>query len=143
MRVEPRIIEQYVADGTVSLSFGHVLDHGDRSMRAHRAAECAGRQSPLAFWQMHDLLFERQNQLWQGDDELAIAWAGEIGLETDAMRTCMADPSVLEKINRIDQQRRDQGIRLRPSFDINGQIFEGAIPFEAFVQLFDTKLASP
>ena len=40
----------------------------------------------------------------------------------------------------MDQERRAAGIRLRPSFDVNGQIVQGAIPYDSFVQLFDQLL---
>ena len=119
--------------------FWHVLDHG-QSAQAHQAAECAGQQSPIAFWRMHDTLFERQGELWNLENATLVSIAGELGLETVAFESCLADPSIADKIARMDQQRKDAGIRLRPSFDVNGQIIQGAIPYESFAQLFDRLL---
>lgn len=139
LRVEPQIIQNYVATGQVQLVFWHVLDHGQSAL-AHQAAECAGQQSPLAFWRMHDTLFERQGELWNLENATLVSIAGELGLDTAAFESCLSDQSIIDKIARMDQQRKDAGIRLRPSFDVNGEIIQGAIPYESFAQLFDRLL---
>lgn len=136
LRVEPEIKANYVAYGTVSLAFSHVLDHGNASRLAHRAAECAAAQKPHAFWQMHDLLFERQDALWRTEPALLVEWATEIGLEGATLAACLDNSAVIDKVERIDQRRRSQGIRIRPTFVLNGQMIEGAIPFVRFVELF-------
>ncbi len=139
LRVEPQIVQNYVATGQVQIIFWHVLDHGQSAL-ASQAAECAGQQNPLAFWQMHDILFERQGELWNLENATLVALAQELGLDGGALERCLSDQSIIDKIARMDQQRRDAGIRLRPSFDVNGQIIQGAIPYESFAQLFDRLL---
>ncbi len=139
LRVEPDIVQNYVAAGQVQLAFWHVLDHG-QSAQAHQAAECAGQQSPIAFWQMHDTLFERQGELWNLENSTLVALAGENGLNTAAFESCLSDQTIIDKIARINQERQTAGIRLRPSFDVNGQIIQGAIPYDSFAQLFDKLL---
>lgn len=136
LRVEPEIVTNYVAAGQVQLVFWHVLDHR-QSAQAHQAAECAGQQSPIAFWQMHDTLFERQGELWSLANATLVAFAGELSLDTAAFEGCLSDQTVIDKIARMDQERRAAGIRLRPSFDVNGQIIQGAIPYDSFAQLID------
>ena len=136
MRVEPEIIANEVAAGDVSLSFHHVLDHGDKSNLAHRTVECAGAQSPLAFWQMHDRLFELQNEFWMDGEAIIFQIADEIGLAASAMQACLADTAINDKVTRLDQERREQGIRLRPSFDVNGRLVEGGVPYSVFQQMF-------
>lgn len=121
--------------------FHHVIDHGASSSLAHRTAECAGAQQPLAFWRMHDLIFERQGELWNTAEQTMAALAEEIGLDGAALQTCLGDPAIADKVTRLDQQRRDAGIRLRPSFDVNGRIIQGGIPFEQFTALLDEALA--
>jgi protein-disulfide isomerase len=134
LRVEPEIKAAYVASGVVKLAFHPMLDHGDASRLAHRAAECAGAQSPLAFWEMHDLLFERQGDVWSGNDQTMTDWAGELGLDTAGFAACMAGPEMANKVERLDQARREAGIRQRPSFDINGRLYAGALPLAGFQQ---------
>lgn len=141
VRVEPEIKADYVAQGKVALLFHHVIDHGDASRLAHRAAECAGAQSPLAFWRLHDVIFERQGELWNAAPETMAALAASVGLDDTAFRVCMNDPAIVDKVARMDQQRRDAGIRLRPSFDINGRLIAGGIPYQQFVVVLDEALA--
>lgn len=116
--------------------FSHVLDHGNSSMLAHRAVECAGRQQPLAFWRMHDLLFERQDQLWNLKPDLLIGWAVELDLDSSTLASCLAEPAIAEKVDRLDQARRTAGVRLRPTFRVNDRLVEGGLPYSQFVQLF-------
>lgn len=133
-------MQNEVAAGEVQLAFWHVLDHR-QSAQAHQAAECAGQQSPIAFWRMHDTIFERQGELWSLENATLVAFAGELGLDTAAFESCLSDQTISDKIARMDQERRAAGIRLRPSFDVNGQIIQGAIPYDSFAQLFDKLLA--
>ena len=136
LRVEPELKANYVAAGLVSLAFSHVLDHGSASKVAHQAAECAGRQQPAAFWHMHDLLFERQHELWRSTPELLTDWATTIGLDGALFTACLDDQAVAEKIDRIDQTRRNNSIRIRPSFMLNERLVEGGIPYQQFEQIF-------
>jgi protein-disulfide isomerase len=140
LRVEPEILATYVANGRVALSFWPVLDHGP-SLVVHHAAECAGAQDPLQFWAMHDLLFERQGDLWSNTANAVTNLAAELGLAEDAFAACLTDPDVTAKVTRLDQERRAAGIRLRPSFDINGRTFAGAQAFDIFARIFDEILA--
>jgi protein-disulfide isomerase len=141
LQVEPQLKSNYVADGQVRLAFWYIADYGEPSLLAHKTAECAGRQEPLAFWQMHDLLFERQGQLWNASNDTVVQFATELGLDSEALRLCLDDPAVSEKVTRLDQERRDQGIRTRPSFDVNGDLIQGAIPYQRFAQVLDEALA--
>lgn len=141
LQVEPQLLETYVADGRVRLAFWHVIDHGAASQLTHHAAECAGQQTPLGFWQMHHLLFERQGQLWSATPESMAAFAQELALDAPAFSACLDDPTIGEKVARMDQERRERGIRSRPSFDLNGELIRGAAPYATFSQVLDSLLA--
>lgn len=135
LRVEPRLKAEYVATGAVRLGFHHILDHGRSSEQAALAAECAGAQSPASFWTMHDLLFSRLRELSRADAARFAAYAGEIGLDQEAFGACMAEQRYADKVQAMEAQRRSEwGIRRRPSFLINGRLYEGGLPFEAFAQ---------
>jgi protein-disulfide isomerase len=136
LRVEPQVIANYVADGRVQLAFWHMLDHGASTV-VHQAAECAGLQVPIKFWEMHDRLFARQNELFSGNKETLARIAAEVDLDVTAFNTCLADPEVTAKVQRMDQERRQAGIRLRPTFDVNGRLLPGAQPYANLAALFD------
>ena len=141
LQVEPQIVANYVATGKVRIAFSHVLDFGAPSVLASKTAECAGQQDPLAFWKIHHLFYERQDQLWTATPDTMVQFAEELGLDGPTLRTCMDDPAVAAKITRMDQSRRDQGLRTRPSFDLNGRIIQGAVPYTTFVKLLDEAVA--
>jgi len=90
---------------------------------------------------MHDTIFARQGELWNLQNATLVGFAADLGLDTAAFESCLSDQSTIDKIARMDQERRAVGIRLRPSFDVNGQIIQGAVPYESFAQLFDKLLA--
>lgn len=140
LRVEPDIRTHYVAGGRVQIAFHHILDLGPNSLLGSTAAECAGQQEPLAFWRMHDLLYERQPDLYAATAGTVAAWAGELGLDTAAFQACLDDPAVTAKVQRMDEQRRAAGVRLRPTFDVNGQRIEGAAPYAALAEILEGAL---
>jgi len=137
LRVEPELSAAYVGDGTVRLAFHHWMDGSSATWLAHSAAECAGAQQPLAFWQMHNLIFERQGELWSAGGDVYDAIAGELGLDATAFAQCMADPAVADKLTRMDGKQRALNLRGRPSFLINDRLVEGAAPFSVLAALID------
>jgi protein-disulfide isomerase len=133
LRTEPQLMSEFVSTGQVRLGFHHILDHGQASEYASMATECAGEQSPTQFWTMHDLLFSSQSQLFRADKATYNAFASQIGLDVAAFGTCMANDTHLAKVRAMNDERVSEwSIRRRPSFVINGKVYEGGIPFNAF-----------
>ena len=89
---------------------------------------------------MHDLIFERQNDLWAADAATVSTFADELGLDGAALAACIDDPATVARVEQIDQARRDAGIRLRPTFDVNGAIYQGAVPFQTLAQILTQAL---
>lgn len=84
------------------------------------AAEAAGRQGK--FWEMHDILFERQND-WANKNPrgLFIEYAREIGIDADRFATELND-SALQKAVKDDVRSGNRlGVDSTPSFFLNGQ----------------------
>lgn len=137
---EPQLKETYVKSGQVRLIFNPILDHGDRSVQTHQAAECAGEQG--RFWQLHDLMFEQQSLLGRGDVREAIkALAAQLDLDTAQFNACVDEQRYVDLVLRQDEHRRELGIRTRPSFDVNGQPVVGPQRFEVFQELIESILA--
>jgi Na+/H+ antiporter NhaA len=91
------------------------------AQQAAEAAEAAAEQG--AFWQMHDLLLERQNAL--ETDEL-IGYADELGLDVerfgDDLRLRVGAPRVADDIDSADLS----GVSGTPTFFINDRRHYGA-----------------
>jgi protein-disulfide isomerase len=116
-----------------------MLDLGPNSTQAAIAAECAGEQGQ--YWQMHDLLFANQRDIYGANNETFQTLAAELGLETGQFGACLAEQRYADLVQSQDQTRRQSGIRTRPTFDISGQLLIGAQGFDAFQARIDPLLA--
>ena len=129
----------YIQSGQVKLIFVPMLDHGDRSIQAHQAAECAGEQGQ--FWPFHDLLFAELWDLWRGDIRAVIKEkAQRLPLDHTAFNTCIDEQRYVSKVQAQDQTRKEIGIRSRPTIFVNDQIVVGPQSFEVFNDLIVTQL---
>lgn len=113
------------------------------AMIAHRAAEAAGRQGK--FWDMHDLLYERQ-QAWEGStNPTAIMedYAAELGLNIDQFKTDFASESVNATISADIKAGQALGANSTPTFFINGVKVE-PLPTDVagFSKLIDDAIAA-
>jgi cyclophilin family peptidyl-prolyl cis-trans isomerase len=89
------------------------------------ATEAAGAQGK--FWEMHDLLFERQQQ-WTSlpEDQMPAVlagYAGELGLDTDQFAQDLEDHVYLEKVNADLQTAVTAQLGGTPSYVINGVVY--------------------
>ena len=121
LAVEPEIIDKYVRPGQVKIVFRAVLNLGEGSVRAAEAAACAGQQGQ--FWQMHQLLFQRQREIPRGDAVVAglQQFATALpGLDQAAFATCLKERATLQHVEATDAEQRQRGITSQPIFEISG-----------------------
>ena len=140
LRKEPTLIEEYIKPGVAKLQFRHILDHGDSSVQASAAAECAGQQG--AFWPMHGLLYENQDALSGADIAVFNGFAGQLNLDVERFQTCMDSGEMQERVKGIDQEVKARGVRVRPTFDliVDGQEVQrlpGSPPLDQWRQVLD------
>lgn len=83
---------------------------------ASLAAEAAGAQGK--FWEMHDKLFENQNNLKTDD---LIRYAEEIGLDMDKFKHDLENKTYLEKVEEDFDGGIRSGVNTTPSFYVNGK----------------------
>lgn len=84
------------------------------------AAEAAGRQG--RFWEMHDLLFTRQDAL---EKPSLIGYADELGLDVEQFAFDLEDPDVADLVQRSADSARVSGARGTPTFFVNGHRHRG------------------
>lgn len=96
------------------------------------AARCAGEQE--AYWEMHDRLFETQ-QNWSGQQAvngLFTSYAADLDLDETVFESCLLSG----KYDDVVQANLDEGISLgvrgTPAFFIDGYTISGAQPIELF-----------
>lgn len=113
------------------------------AMVAHRAAEAAGRQDK--FWEMHNLLYERQ-QAWEGSNNptaIMEDYASELGLNIDKFKTDFASESVNDTISADIKAGQAIGANSTPTFVINGKKID-QLPTDVagFSKLIDEAIAA-
>jgi protein-disulfide isomerase len=138
---EPVLIEEYVRAGKIKLVFRDVLNHGERSVRAHEAASCAGRQEQ--FWGMHEILFRDQPETWATDDAGLVALmkkkaASLPGLNPVEFAACVDQRQALSLIQATDAEQRKRGINTQPIFEIGTQRLIGRRPIAGWRQILAT-----
>jgi protein-disulfide isomerase len=100
------------------------------------AAECAGRQG--RFWDLHDLLYDKQadwaplnppgapaKALGPGSPPDFIPYARSLGLDMTAFEACLKDPAVSALIQADQKDGDDHWVLSTPTFFINGKRFVG------------------
>lgn len=114
----------------------------DKAMIAHRSAEAAGLQDK--FWQMHDLLYERQDIWSQSSNPTGVMedYATELGLNVDKFKADFASPEVNDIITADTKLGQDIGISGTPTFVLDGKKIE-ELPkdIESFSKLIDQAIA--
>lgn len=113
---------------------------GEDSARAAMATECAEEQD--LFWDMHDALFDGlSSQELSLDEDSLVSLAGDMGMDSDAFRECLATERYFDEIVADYQAANTYGFRGTPGFMINGQVHAiGAQPFDVFDGLIKTEL---
>ncbi len=131
----PELAREFVATGRVRWKYVPfamgMFPNGDE---AARAAECAAEQGPQAFGRMHDRLFGLQNE-WKGAGDPVPAFqsiAADAGLDQRRFAPCYAGAAALRRVNASNALADQLGVRATPTFFINGERIEGALPAEQF-----------
>jgi cyclophilin family peptidyl-prolyl cis-trans isomerase len=102
----------------------------DKAALAAQAADAAGLQDK--FWEMHDLLFERQGE-WaeltvEQFQEWATARAGELGLDKERFSTDLLDPQIASKVQAAWDHGAQIGMPGTPFLLVNSSIWPSNLP---------------
>lgn len=135
--VNPVTEQMYVEFGDqVEFVFRHfpLTSIHQNAMAAHRAAEAAGNQGK--FWEMHDLLYERQQSWASSTNAVSIfeGYAQELGLDIEQYKTDVSSESTGRAINQSVSEGLDVGVGGTPSFFLNGE----AMPIPQSVEEYRT-----
>lgn len=137
---EPQLIEEYVNTGLVYFEFRAFPIIGPESFSAAEGAYCAGDQGK--FWEFHDTLFTN----WTGENvgdythEKLIQYADSLALDTQLFEQCLSDGKHKETVEQDRVEAEASNVRATPTFFINGNIVEGAQPFEVMKHIIEELL---
>jgi protein-disulfide isomerase len=102
---------------------------------AAETAEFAGANGK--FWEMHDGLFENQNELGV---ELFAALAKKLGLSRPALDAALRDGTYLPRVKADFLGGVRSGVNGTPTFFINGKRHDGSFEFEELVEAIEGRM---
>lgn len=83
------------------------------------------------FWEMHDLLFENQNDL---SEEKIVELAEKLGLNMEQFEEDFASAEVAEQVEDNLNSGKDNGVTSTPTFFLNGEKIEDSRNYEALIE---------
>ena len=118
-------------EGRVKLAFKYYpLSGHPRAMPAAKAAEAARLQGK--FWEMHDLLFDHQNRLEDGDLR---GYAQTLGLDMERFDQDVVSAAVASRIEADQLEGRGLAVDATPAIFVNGRRFrESPRTIEAYLK---------
>ena len=140
---EPDIRKRFIEPGTISYRFyDFPLPMHKNTWMASNAAACADEQGK--FWEMHDQLFNQQDQ-WNGEatsrpKSKFQEYAKVIGLKVDQWEACYDARKYQPRIKANEQMATKRGASQTPTFVIGNKMVGGAISFDHFKALVDSAM---
>lgn len=138
------IAKEVVASTSIRFVYRHfplITIHKNADYAA-AAAEAAGIQGK--FWEMHDMLFETQNDWANSADALKTfsTYAQGLGLDVKKFDADVISREVRQKVNDDYRGGSASGVRGTPTFFLNGVMIESPRSAEEFKTLIQNAVAS-
>lgn len=138
----PALEENQIANGELVLvfyDFPLTRIHPQAPLAAE-AAHCAGEAGAIAYWEMHDMLFEKIGE-WSGKgnaDAIFVGYAETLDLDANDFADCLESDRHTERVQTGLQKGEARGVNSTPSFFINDQPLVGAQPLANFNEAIAT-----
>jgi protein-disulfide isomerase len=104
-------------------------------MVAAEAAEAAALQGK--FWQMHDLIYENQENLEPG---ILASWVELVGLDLEEFRTAIKQGEIAKRIKEDRTSGIQSGVNGTPCFFINGARYDDAADYDRLRAVLEEQL---
>ena len=145
----PTLQEEYIDQGMVKLVYRDfpIQSIHPNALITAVASECADDQGK--FKEMHDIIFENQQQWseYTTEDMIAAlnAYASQVRLDGGEFNVCMTNGNHIEEIRGDLEDGRAYGVSGTPGFFIGNDkvgyvMIQGAQPFESFKRVIDAQL---
>lgn len=102
----------------------------------HEASECAFEQGK--FWEYHDKLFDTLGQ--PRDKSALVKMAEDLKLDKDKFEKCLTTEKYKDRVLKDLAKGSQVGVSGTPAVFVNGQLVEGAQPYQNFEQVVKSKL---
>jgi protein-disulfide isomerase len=91
--------------------------HAEHAAEAAEAAAAAGK-----FWEMHDLLYENQEQL---DDRDLLRYGQQVGLDAESLARDLDEGTYKKRVREDFRSGVVSGVNGTPTFFVNGERYDG------------------
>ncbi|HUX35807.1 MAG TPA: DsbA family protein [Candidatus Paceibacterota bacterium] len=140
---EPLIRDNYIKTGKVKMVFRGFQFLGPESTLAGQAAECAKDQN--SFWNYHDAIYTAEAKDGQENNgnmtrDFFIGLAKNVGLDVAKFTSCYDSGKYADMVTKGTQDAAALGVNSTPTFFVNGQMVNGALPYSQFQTIIDNAL---
>lgn len=125
------LAQQFPKDVHVIYRDFPIEDIHDGAELAAAAATCGDAQG--VFWDFHDALFRAPVLT----EESVLAIAEDLDLDMTEFVDCVNDPDTTAEYEGDLADGYAAGVRGTPTFFVNGEMIEGAVPFDLFVKIVE------
>jgi protein-disulfide isomerase len=142
---EPDLRKRLIETGDVFFTYyDFPLQMHKNTRAASNAAACADEQGK--FWQMHDKLFDGQDQ-WNGEatdnpGDVFAKYAGELGLNTAQWQSCFDSRKYQKRINANEAEALRRNVNATPSFIIGNKLYAGGLAYDELKAIVDSVKAA-
>ncbi len=139
----PALYKEFIDAGSVRwVHLPFVLGKFPNAELAAAAAVCASEQGESVFQATHQTLFRRQAEWRSTADAAALlrGWVEAAGGDGEALAACLEDDRPRADLARVEEIAMRANVAATPTFFVNGQRVEGALPLEAFQEGFRSML---
>lgn len=130
VQVLPTLEREFIETGKVRWVFINLplTSIHPNAMAAAEVAMCAAHQGGNRFWQLHDLLFQEQDDWAKVPQPRAVlvSMAQRAGVDRAKLVACLDSGTVRAEVERDAQRAARSGARGTPSFYIEGGLLQGA-----------------
>jgi protein-disulfide isomerase len=85
------------------------------------------------FWPLYDYLYKQQDTIPESlTSEVVKDIAEKVSLDISKLQDCLSSPNTLQAVNKDYADAYALGVEGTPTFFINGEKFEGVIPFKVW-----------
>lgn len=113
----------------------------------HKNAQLAAQASYASakqdkFWEMHDILFEKQAEWGESDDaeNYILTYATQIGLDLPTFKVDASSSEAASFVNAQSDGGKKAGVQGTPTFFMNGKQLTNPATYDEFKKLVDTEL---
>lgn len=141
----PQIKEEYIEEGKVKFYFKHLPIQGGETPAI--ASECVAEQDHDAFWEFHDMHYERTNELIDLISEDQEAYEEELynmvedtGIDLEQFENCFEEQQTAGNVQSDAREAEELEITGTPGVLIEGELVQGAQSFNVFESVIESYL---